>query len=103
MRDASACLNGLIAQIAQYPVSFRHNVRLAERVTTAVYIPEADESGGGVTLKPTAVSQKVQRFTRMPFSVWFDGGCPIKMGIGSCGMHFVDVDGRLIYSRGEHE
>ena len=44
LRDASACLNGLIAQIAQYQVSFRLDAKLAKRIAAAVYIPEADEA-----------------------------------------------------------
>ena len=103
LRDAGARLNGLIAQIAQYPVSFRHDAKLAERVAAAVYIPEADEPrGDGVPLKPMAVSRTVKRFTGTPLRVWFDGGCPTTTGVGSCGMHYVDVDGHPLYTRGEH-
>ena len=36
LRDAGACLNGLVAQTAQYPVSFKHNAKLAERVAAVV-------------------------------------------------------------------
>ena len=101
MCDASACLNGLVAQIAQYPVSFRHDAKLAERVTDAVYLPEADGSReDGEPLKTMAVSWTVRRFTGTPFSAWFDRGCPTTTGIGSCGMHFVDVDGQPLYTRG---
>ena len=103
LHDAGARLNGLIAQIAQYPVQFRHDAKLAEHVAAAVYIPESCELGGGVPLKPMAVSRTVRRFTGVPFSVWFDGGCPTTTGIGSCGMHFVDTDGRPFYTRGEHK
>ena len=103
MRDAGAHLNGIIVQIAQYPVQFRHDAKLAERVATAVYIPDYCELEGSVPLKPMAVSRTVQRFAGVPFSVWFDGGCPITTSVGSCGMHFVDVDGRPFYTRGEHE
>ena len=103
MRDASARLNGLIAQIAWYPVQFRHDAKLAERIAAAVYIPESCELEGGVPLKPMAVSWTVRRFTGVPFSVWFDGGCPITTGVGLCGMHFVNIDGRPFYTRGEHE
>ena len=103
MRDAGARLNGLIAQIAQYPVQFRHDAKLAERVAAVVYIPESCGLERGVPLKPIAVSQTVRRFAGVPFSAWFDGGCPIMTGIGSCRMHFVDVDGRPFCTRGEHE
>ena len=56
-----------------------------------------------MTLKPMAVSQTVQQFTRIPSSLLFDGGCPVTTGVGSCGMHFVDVDCHPLYTRGEHE
>ena len=103
MRDVGMCLNGLIAQIAQYPVQFRQDAKLAERVAAVVYIPKSCGLEGGVPLKPMAVSRTVRWFTGVPFSIWFDGGCPIMTGIGSCGMHFVDVDGHPFYTRGEHE
>ena len=101
MRNAGTCLNGLVAQIAQYPDSSRHDAKLAERVAAAAYIPEAGLLGG-VTLKPMVVLRTVRQFTGIPFSVWFDRGCPITTGVGSYGMHFVDVDGRPLYTRGEH-
>ena len=41
LHDAGARLNELIAQIAQYPVKFRHDAKLAEHVAAAVYIPES--------------------------------------------------------------
>ena len=50
-----------------------------------------------------AASWTVWQFTGKPFCVWFDGGCPITTGVGSIGIHFVDVDGRPLYTRGEHE
>ena len=103
MRDAAGRLNRLIAQIVQYPVQFMHDARLAERVAAVVYIPESCGLEGGVPLKPIAVSRTVRRFTGVPFNVWFDGGCPITTGVGSCGMHFVDVDGHPFFPRGEHE
>ena len=43
LRDAGARLKGLVAQIAQYPVSFKHDAKLAERVATAVYLPDVDQ------------------------------------------------------------
>ena len=43
LRDAGARLNGLVAQIAQYPVLFKHDAKLAERVTAAVYLPDVDQ------------------------------------------------------------
>ena len=43
LRAAGACLNGLVAQFAQYPVSFKHNAKLAERVAAAVYLPDVDQ------------------------------------------------------------
>ena len=43
MRDAGARLNGLVVQIAQYPVSFKHDAKLAERVAAAVYLPNIDQ------------------------------------------------------------
>ena len=45
----------------------------------------------------------VWRFTGRPFCIWFDGGYPIITGAGSIRMHFVDVDGCLLYTCGEHE
>ena len=50
-----------------------------------------------------AASRTVRRFTGKPFCICFDGGCPITTGVGSIGMHFVDVDGRPLYTHGEHE
>ena len=50
-----------------------------------------------------ATSRMVQRFTGRPFCVWVDGGCPTTTVVGSIGMHFVDVDGRPLYTCGEHE
>ena len=102
LHDAGARLNGLVAQIAQYPVSFKHDTKLAERVAAAVYLPDVDQQDG-LPLKPMAASRTVRRFTGKPFCVWFDGGCPSTTGVGSIGMHFVDVDGRPLYTRGEHE
>ena len=69
MRDAGTHLNGLITEIARYPVSFKHDTKLAKNVAAAVYIPEVDKSVGGVLLKPMAVSQTVWWFTGTPFSV----------------------------------
>ena len=100
LRDASVHLNGLITQIAQYPVLFRQDAKLAECVAAAVYILEAGDPGGGMPLKPMAVSGTVWRFTGKPLNVWFEGGCPSTLGVGSCGMHFVDMDGRPFYTRG---
>ena len=71
LRNASARLKGLIAQIAQYPVSFKHDAKLAEHIAAAVYIPEAEDPRGGVALKPMAVSRTVRQFTGTPFSIWF--------------------------------
>ena len=50
-----------------------------------------------------AASRMVRRFAGRPFCIWYGGGCPITTGIGSIGMHFVDVDGQLLYTCGEHE
>ena len=41
--DAGACLNGLVVQITQYLVSFKHDAKLAERVAAAVYLPDVDQ------------------------------------------------------------
>ena len=103
MRDTGTHLNGHIAQIAQYPVQFKHDAKLAERTAAVVHIPESCGLEEGVLLKPMAVSQTVRRFAGVPFSVWFDEGCPITTGVGSCGMHFVDVDCRPFHTRGKHE
>lgn len=54
-------------------------------------------------MKPMAASKTVRRFSGIPFTVYFDGGCPVKTGIGSIGMHFVDCDERVLLTRGEHE
>ena len=43
MRDAGACLNGCVVQIVQYPVLFKHDAKLAERVAAAVYLPDVDQ------------------------------------------------------------
>ena len=43
MHDAGACLNGLVVQIAQNPVSFKHDAKLAERFAAAVYLPDVDQ------------------------------------------------------------
>ena len=40
LHDAGACLKGLAAQVLQYPVLFKHNAKLAERVAAAVYLPD---------------------------------------------------------------
>ena len=50
-----------------------------------------------------AASRMVRWFTGKPFCVWFDGGCPIATGVSSIGMLFVDVDGRPLYTCGEHK
>ena len=68
-----------------------------------MYIPESCGLEGGVPLKPMAASRTVRWFTGVPFSVWFDGGYLTMTGVGSCGMHFVDVDGHPFNTRGEHK
>ena len=41
--NAGTRLNGLVAQIAQYQVLFKHDYKLAERVTAVVYLPDVDQ------------------------------------------------------------
>ena len=36
LRDTGARLNGLVAQMTQYPVLFKHDAKLAERIAAAV-------------------------------------------------------------------
>ena len=43
LRDAGACLNGLVVPVAQYLVLFKHDAKLAERVAAAVYLPDVDQ------------------------------------------------------------
>ena len=74
----------------QYPVTFQHDANLADCVTEAVYVPEAEKSGVGVKLKPRDVSRTVRRFTGTLLNVWFNRSCPTSTGIGSCGMLFAD-------------
>ena len=63
----------------------------------------SEEDGGGYPLKPLASSRTVKHFTGTPFTVSFDGSCPTKTGIGTCGMHFVDEQGSPLLTRGEYE
>ena len=84
-------------------MSFRHDTKLAEKVERALFVPDEEEWGEGVLLKPMAASKTVKRFSGTPFTVYFDGGCPVKTGIGSIGMHFVDCDEQVLLTRGEHD
>ena len=53
-------------------------------------------------LKPMPASKVVKCLTGCPFNVYFDGACPIKMGIRSTGMHFMSMDGLPLLTIGEH-
>ena len=103
LRDTGAHLNGLLAQIMQYPVSYKHDAKLAKRVAAAVYQPDVDQSKDRLPLKPMAASLMVRWFTGRLFCVWFDEGYPSTTSVSSIGMHFVDVDGCPLYTRGEHK
>ena len=43
LHDASAHFNGIVVQIAQYPLLFKHDAKLAEHVAAAVYLPDVDQ------------------------------------------------------------
>ena len=47
-------------------------------------------------------SWTVKKYDAVPFHVSFDGGCPTSTWVGSIGMHFVDMDGTVLMTVGEH-
>ena len=65
-------------------------------------MPEEKALGGGIKLKPMAASQTIKKYDGVSFRVSFDRGCPTSMWAGSIGMHFVDINGIVLLTVGEH-
>ena len=96
-------LFGLVERIAPYPVEFSHVAKLGSRIEQAVCVPVTVGKEGGYPLRPLASSRTVKQFFGTPFTVYFDGSCPTKSGLGSCGMPVIDTNGDVLLMCGEYD